>query len=86
MGDDTGQELAGQIGRLLEQATDGEAGPLPRIRASIAVNPYLEALTRQLVGDARDRGHSWDELAEVFSTTSANVRQRYGSLRQYDDD
>lgn len=86
MADDPLRDLVGQLGRLLEQAADDSAPVLPRITSSIAAQGYLDALTRQLVGEAREKGHSWDELAVVFATSPANVQYRFGALRQYDDD
>ncbi len=86
MPDDPRRELVAQLGHMLEQATDDGAPILPRITTVIAAKGYLEALTRQLVTDAREKGHSWEDLAVVFATSPVNVRHRFGDLRQYDDD
>lgn len=85
MSEDSTSELLGQITRLLDQATDDDDPVLPRITASITAGQYLEALNRRLVADAREHGHSWQEIAEVFSTSPVAVEQRFGSLRRYDD-
>jgi hypothetical protein len=86
MTDDPRRELVAQLAHLIDQAADDSAPILPRITTAIAANGYLEALTRQLVGDARDKGHSWEDLAGVFGTSAVNVQHRFGALRRYDDD
>ncbi len=86
MAQDARRELVDQLTHLLEQAADDTAPVLPRISTTIAAKNYLEALTRDLVGAAREEGHSWEELADVFATSPANVKHRFGSLRQYDDE
>ncbi|MDP9070893.1 MAG: hypothetical protein M3N68_06340 [Actinomycetota bacterium] len=86
MTDDPHRQLVAQLGHLLEQAADPSAPVLPRISTAIAAGGYLEALTRQLVGEAREKGHSWEDLAGVFATSPANVQYRFGTVRQYDDD
>ena len=80
------QELVEQICHLLGQAADGDGPVLARITTAVAVGPYVDALVRDLVNEAREQGHSWGELAEVFATSPANVKHRFGSYRQYDDD
>ncbi len=80
------RELVDQLTHLLEQAADDAAPVLPRISTAIAAGGYLEALTRDLVGVAREEGHSWEDLADVFATSPANVKHRFGSYRQYDDE
>ena len=85
MTDDAHRDLVAQLGDLLEQAADTSAPILPRITAAIAARGYLEALTRQLVGEAREAGHSWEKLAEVFTTSPANLKYRFGTTREYDD-
>jgi len=82
---DACRELADQLIRLLEQAADPEGAPLPRVAATVAARAYLEGLTRQLVGTAREDGASWQELADVFGTTPANLQNRFDSYRRYDD-
>lgn len=37
------------------------------------------------MGEAREAGKSWDELAEVFGTSAQNLKSRFGSYREYDD-
>ena len=84
--DDAPREVAAQLTKLLEQAADGSAPVLPRIATAVAAGPYLDTLLRLLVSEARDAGHTWQELADVFVTTPAGVRSRFGSYRQYEDD
>jgi L-amino acid N-acyltransferase YncA len=86
MTDDALRDLVAQLRQLLEQAADDSAPVLPRITTAVAAHGYLDALTRQLVTEAREKGHSWEELAVVFATSPANVQYRFGSIRQYDDD
>ena len=83
---DARRELVDQLTQLLEQTTDEQVPVLPRITALRTTAGYMEALTRDLVDEARERGYSWEDLAEVFGTSEFNVRQRYGSYRRYDDE
>ena len=85
MTDEAHQDLVAQLGHLLDQAADARTPVMPRITAAIAARGYLEALTRQLVGEAREQGQSWEKLAEVFATSPANVKYRFGPTRQHDD-
>jgi len=78
-------ELLDQMSQVLSQAGDASTPVLSRIRSAVAVAPFLEALQRYLVDEACEAGHTWEELADVFSTSAANVRQRFGSYRSYDD-
>ncbi len=86
MSADPSREMIDLLTHLLGQAGDTGGDVLPRISATITAGIYLEGLTRQLVGLAREEGHSWEELADVFATTPANVRHRFDSYRRYDDD
>lgn len=80
------RETLAALRSLFEQAADADAPLTNRLTASVAAAPYLEALTRSLVNDARDDGATWDDLAHSFGTTPQNVRARFGSYRSYDDD
>lgn len=71
---------------LVNQAGNTEEGINARLAASIAAGPYLEALTRTLVNEAREQGSTWDEIGEAFGTSPTNVKARFGSYRSYDDD
>lgn len=79
-------EVIAALRSLVEQAADPAAPLTNRLTASVAASPYLEALTRNLVNDARAGGSTWDDLAHSFGTTPTNVRARFGSYRSYDDD
>lgn len=81
--DDSQREVAAQLTHLVEQAADGTTPVLPRIRTAIAAGPYLETLLRLLVGQAREKGHSWEELADVFVTTPLGVKNRFDAYRAY---
>lgn len=83
MTDDSPRDVAAQLTHLVEQAADGAAPVLPRIATAVAAGAYLETLTRLLVGQAREKGHSWEELADVFVTTPAGVRHRFDTYRTY---
>lgn len=85
MSDQRAEYLA-MIRNLLDQVSDETTPIIPRIAATLATNPYFEALTRSLVDDARQEGTSWDDLAEAVGTSPANVQARYGNYRDYDDD
>ncbi|MBW3649840.1 MAG: hypothetical protein KY458_04660 [Actinobacteria bacterium] len=86
MTSDASRDLADQLIRLLDQAADPGGDPLPRVAATVAAKSYLEGLTRHLVDVARESGASWQELADVFATTPANVQNRFDSYRRYEDD
>ena len=85
MADDSPREVVAQLTHLLEQASDGDAPVLPRIATAVAAGPYLETLLRLLVGQAREEGHTWEELGDVFVTTPAGVRNRFDTYRRYDE-
>ncbi len=84
MTDDSPKEVAAQLAHLVEKAADGSTPVLPRIATAVAAGPYLETLLRVLVGQAREKGHSWQELADVFVTTPAGVRSRFDTYRHYE--
>jgi hypothetical protein len=74
------------LNQLVAQLIDEDVPALSRLHANIAAVSYLEAINRQLVEDALAQGASWQELADVFVTSVANVQMRFGSYRNYDDD
>ncbi len=84
MTDPAAEPLAALRG-LIDTAGDEGEGINARLTAAIAAGPYLEALTRTLVNEARERGSSWDEVGEAFGTSAANVKARFGSYRDYGD-
>lgn len=86
MAEDPRAELFVAIRSLLDQIADDSIPAISRISATISMQSYLEALTRQLVGQARKDGASWDDLGQVFVTSAANVQARFGTYRQYDDE
>lgn len=83
---DESRDVVAQLSHLLDQATDTSTPALPRIATVIAAQPYLDTLLRLLVTEARDAGATWEELADVFVTTPASVRSRFGTYRQYEDE
>ena len=83
---DESRDLVAQLTHLLEQAIDPGTPVLPRIATVLAAQPYVDTLLRLLVGQARDDGATWQELADVFVTTPASVKSRFGTYRQYDDE
>jgi hypothetical protein len=65
--------------------TDPEIPPMSRISAVIAARTYLDALTRRMVNEAREKGSSWEELGVLFGTSAVNAKARYGDYNDYDD-
>jgi hypothetical protein len=74
------------LNQLVDQLVDESVPALSRLHAAIAAVSYLEAINRQLVDDAMAQGATWQELADVFVTSIANVQMRFGSYRTYDDE
>jgi hypothetical protein len=74
------------LNQLVAQLVHEDVPALSRLHAAIAAVSYLEAINRQLVDDALAQGATWQELADVFVTSVANVQARFGSYRNYDDD
>jgi hypothetical protein len=69
--------------RLVAQVRDPGTPPLSRITAAIAAKTYLETLTRRLVGEAREEGATWEEIAVLFGTSPMNAKARFGDYREY---
>ncbi len=80
---DRREELYDTIQRLLAQANDGSNDVMSRIAACNAATGYLEAFMRSLVDEAHDEGATWDELGQMFGTTGANTKARFGAYRRY---
>jgi len=74
-----------RLDHCLVQAGDEGLSIDGRLAAVNIAKQYLEALTRELVTEAREAGRSWDELAETFGTSAQNLKSRFGSYREYDD-
>ena len=72
-----------RLDHCLRQADDATSGVTERISAANIARQYLEAVTRELVDEAREEGHSWEDLATIFATTPENLRARFGSYRDY---
>ena len=70
---------------LVAQLTDPSSPAVARIAATNAARSYLEAITRNLVEEARKEGASWREIADLFVTSEMNVKARFGDLHEYDD-
>jgi len=77
-------DVVAQLTTLLEQSVDSRKPVLPRIAQANTAGPYLETVLRILVGQARAKGHSWQDLADVFVTSPMGVQSRFGSLRSYE--
>ena len=75
-----------RLDHCLRQAEDEGVEVTERISAANIARQYLEGLTRELVDEARDQGHSWADLATIFATTPENLKARFGSYRDYGDD
>ncbi|MFP5376777.1 MAG: hypothetical protein ACLGIO_08360 [Acidimicrobiia bacterium] len=83
MPENPAREVVDQLAHLLDQATDATAPVLPRIATAVAAGAYYETLLRVLVGQARDKGHTWEELADVFVTTPRGDKSRFDTYRSY---
>ncbi|HVM02534.1 MAG TPA: hypothetical protein VM263_07670 [Acidimicrobiales bacterium] len=83
MTENPAREVVDQLAHLLDQATDATTPVLPRIATAVAAGAYYETLLRVLVGQARDKGHTWEELADVFVTTPMGVKSRFDTYRSY---
>jgi uncharacterized NAD(P)/FAD-binding protein YdhS len=68
------------------QLTDPAEPAMARIAATNAARSYLEAITRNLVEEARMQGATWREIADLFVTSEMNVKARFGDLHKYDED
>lgn len=77
-------EVVAQLTAILAQAVDSRRPVLPRVAQANTAGPYLETIIRILVGQARTKGHSWQDLADVFVTSPMGVQSRFGSLRTYE--
>jgi hypothetical protein len=78
------KDVVAQLTSILEQAVDSRRPVLPRIAQANTAGPYLETILRILVGQARAKGHSWQELADVFVTSPMGVQSRFGAIRSYE--
>ena len=56
-----------------------------RLAALNIASQYLEAVTREMVSEAREAGQSWEDLADVFGSSAQNLKARFGSYREYGD-
>ena len=71
---------------LVDQIGDTSRPAAARIAATNAARSFLEAVTRNLVEEARKEGTSWEEIADLFVTSERNVKARFGDLHDYGDD
>lgn len=78
------EEVVAQLTQLLTQAVDSRKPVLPRIAQANTAGPYLETVLRILVGQARAKGHSWQDLADVFVTSPMGVQSRFGPIRRHE--
>ena len=70
---------------LVNQIADSSLPASGRIAATNAARSYLEAVTRNLVEEARKEGVTWLEIADLFVTSERNVKARFGDLHDYGD-
>lgn len=73
-----------RLDSCLAQAADEELPLEGRLLAVNIARQYLEAVTRELVEEARESGQSWEDLASLFGTSAPNLKSRFGSYREYD--
>ena len=71
---------------LVVQIVDPSLPATGRIAATNAARSFLEAITRNLVAEARKDGTTWLEIADLFVTSERNVKARFGDIRNYEDD
>ena len=71
---------------LVDQISDPARPAAERIAATNAARSFLEAVTRNLVAEARKEGTSWTDIADLFVTSERNVKARFGDLHDYGDD
>ncbi len=70
---------------LVAQIADPSLPATGRIAATNAARSYLEAVTRNLVEEARKDGTTWLQIADLFVTSERNVKARFGDLHDYGD-
>ncbi len=70
---------------LVNQIVDPTLPATGRIAATIAARSFMEAVTRNLVEQARKEGTTWLEIADLFVTSERNVKARFGDLHDYGD-
>ncbi len=70
---------------LVNQIADPSLPATGRIAATNAARSFLEAVTRNLVEQARQEGTTWLEIADLFVTSERNVKARFGDLHDYGD-
>lgn len=74
-----------RLDHCLAQAADESLDIEGRLASINIARQYLEALTREMVGEAREAGTPWEDLATVFGTSVPSLKSRFGSYREYDD-
>ena len=79
------QESIVGLRHLMVQIADRSLPATGRIAATNAARSYLEAVTRNLVEEARKEGATWLEIADLFVTSERNVKARFGDLHDYGD-
>lgn len=79
------ESIAG-LRHLVNQIGDPSLPATGRIAATNAARSFLEAVTRNLVAQARTEGTTWLQIADLFVTTERNVKARFGDLHDYGDD
>lgn len=75
----TGRLLHRQLGQILAAPVlRSENDPLGLVRAAHEVQDGAETLMAAAVQQAREAGHTWQEIGEVFGVSRQAVFQRYG--------
>ncbi len=82
---DPNDEVVFALSRLFDQIVDPEIPPMSRITAVVATRTYLDALTRRMVNEAREKGSTWEEIGVLFGTSALNAKARYGDNNDYED-
>lgn len=82
---DPSDEVVFALNRLFDQMVNPEIPAVSRITAVVAARTYLDALTRRMVNEAREKGSTWEEIGVLFGTSAVNAKARYGDYNDYGD-
>jgi len=66
------------IYKLYTTVSNTSKSVLERLKASDELRGRLKTFEGQLVGNARDRGATWEEIAEVLEVTRQAAHARFG--------
>lgn len=64
--------------KLFQTVGNTSLPDLERLKASDELRGRLRTFEGQLVGAARDSGHTWEEIAETIEVTKQAAHARFG--------